>query len=177
MADTITIARPYAKAAFDFAVESNSVDQWLEMITFIGQVTADVTVIDMLKATTGTAEKVALLVTLGGEQLNDNGHNLLKVMAQNERLLVLPEVSVLFAQYFDEYNKQVDADITSATELNDAQQADLAASLEKRLARKVKLNVTIDKSLIAGVIVRVGDLLIDGSVRGKLERLSNQLQS
>ena len=177
MADTITIARPYAKAAFDFAVESNSVDQWLEMITFIGQVTADVTVIDMLKATTGTAEKVALLVTLGGEQLNDNGHNLLKVMAQNERLLVLPEVSVLFAQYFDEYNKQVDADITSATELNDAQQADLAASLEKRLARKVKLNVTIDKSLIAGVIVRVGDLLIDGSVRGKLARLSNQLQS
>ena len=94
MADTITIARPYAKAAFDFAVESNNVDQWLEMITFIGQVTADVTVIDMLKATTGTAEKVALLVTLGGEQLNVNGHNLLKVMAQNERLLVLPEVSV-----------------------------------------------------------------------------------
>ncbi|NRA72688.1 MAG: F0F1 ATP synthase subunit delta [Gammaproteobacteria bacterium] len=177
MADTITIARPYAKAAFDFAVEKNNVDQWLEMITFIGQVTADVTVIDMLKATTGTAEKVALLVTLGGEQLNVNGHNLLKVMAQNERLLVLPEVSVLFAQYFDEYNKQVDADITSATELNDAQQADLAASLEKRLARKVKLNVTIDKSLIAGVIVRVGDLLIDGSVRGKLARLSNQLQS
>ena len=177
MADTITIARPYAKAAFDFAVEKNNVDQWLEMITFIGQVASDVTVIKMLKAMTGTADKVEFLVKLGGEQLDENGHNLLKVMAQNERLSVLPQVAELFAQYRDEFMKQVDADITSATELSDAQMADISASLEKRLARKVKLNVSIDKSLVAGVIIRVGDLLIDGSVRGQLDRLSNQLQS
>jgi len=177
MADLITIARPYAKAAFDFAVEKNDVDQWLEMITFIGQAASNADVVKMLKATTASNEAADLMIKLGGEQLNENGQNFMKVLAQNERLLILPEVSVLFAQYFDEYNKQVDADITSATELNDAQQADLAASLEKRLARKVKLNVSIDKSLVAGVIIRVGDLLIDGSVRGKLDRLSNQLQS
>lgn len=177
MADTITIARPYAKAAFDFAVEKNNIDQWLEMITFIGQVASNADVVKLLKSTTASVDAADLMIKLGGEQLNENGQNLIKVLAQNERLLVLPEVSVLFAQYFDEYNKQVDADITSATELSDAQQADLAASLEKRLARKVKLNVSIDKSLVAGVIIRVGDLLIDGSIRGKLDRLSSQLQS
>jgi len=177
MAEFTTIARPYAKAAFDFAVESNNVDQWLEMITFMGQIASDATVVKMLKAATASQEAADLIIKLGGEQLNENGQNFMKVLAQNERLLVLPEVAVLLAQYVDEFNKQVDADITSATELNDAQQADLAASLEQRLARKVKLNVTIDKSLVAGVIIRVGDLLIDGSVRGKLDRLSNQLQS
>jgi F-type H+-transporting ATPase subunit delta len=177
MADTITIARPYAKAAFDFAVEKNNIDQWLEMITFIGQVASNADVVKLLKAATASSDAADLMIKLGGEQLNENGQNLIKVLAQNERLLVLPEVSVLFAQYFNEYNKQVEADIISATELSDAQQADLAASLEKRLARKVKLNVSIDKSLVAGVIIRVGDLLIDGSVRGKLDRLSSQLQS
>ncbi len=177
MAEFTTIARPYAKAAFDFAVESNNIDQWLEMITFAGQIASDDAVVKMLKATTAANEAADLMIKLGGEQLNENGQNFMKVLAQNERLLVLPEVSVLLTQYVDEYNKKVDAEITSATELNDAQQADLAASLEKRLARKVQLNVSIDKSLIAGVIIRVGDLLIDSSVRGKLERLDNQLQS
>ena len=177
MADLITIARPYAKAAFDFAVEKDNVDQWLEMITFIGQVASNDSVVKMLKATTSASDMADLFIKVGGEQLNENGQNLIKVMAQNERLSVLPEVAVLFAQYRDDYLKQVDADVTSATELSDVQQADLAASLEKRLARKVKLNVSIDKSLVAGVIIRVGDLLIDGSVRGKLDRLSNQLQS
>jgi len=177
MAEYTTIARPYAKAAFDFAVESNNVDSWLVMITFMGQVASNDAVVKMLKASTASQEAADLMIKLGGEQLNENGQNFMKVLAQNERLLVLPEVSELFAEYFDEYNKQVEADITSATELNDAQQAELAASLEKRLARKVKLNVTIDKSLVAGVIIRVGDLLIDGSVRGKLARLGSQLQS
>ena len=177
MAEFTTIARPYAKAAFDFAVESNNIDQWLEMITFAGQIASDDAVVKMLKATTAANEAADLMIKLGGEQLNENGQNFMKVLAQNERLLVLPEVSVLLTQYVDEYNKKVDAEITSATELNDAQQADLAASLEKRLARKVQLNVSIDKSLIAGVIIRVGDLLIDSSVRGTLERLDNQLPS
>ncbi|MCG7532821.1 F0F1 ATP synthase subunit delta [Psychrobium sp. MM17-31] len=177
MAEFTTIARPYAKAAFDFAVESNNVDSWLEMITFMGQVASDDAVVSMLKATTAANEAADLMIKIGGEQLNENGQNLMKVMAQNERLLVLPEVSVLFAEFVDAYKQQVDADVISATELNDAQQAELAASLEKRLGRKVKLNVSIDKSLVAGVIVRVEDLLIDGSIRGKLERLGNQLQS
>jgi F-type H+-transporting ATPase subunit delta len=177
MADLITIARPYAKAAFDFAVEKNNVDQWLEMTAFLGQVASNADVVKLLKATTASVDAADLMIKLGGEQLDENGQNLIKVLAQNERLLVLPEVSVLFAQYFNEYNKQVDAEIISATELSDAQQADLAASLEKRLARKVKLSVSIDKSLVAGVIIRVGDLLIDGSIRGKLDRLSSQLQS
>ncbi|MDP2560452.1 F0F1 ATP synthase subunit delta [Psychrobium sp. 1_MG-2023] len=177
MAEFTTIARPYAKAAFDFAVEKNDVDQWLEMITFIGQVASNDAVVSMLKATTAAQEAADLMIKLGGEQLNENGQNFIKVLAQNERLLVLPEVAVLFAEYHNDYNKQVDAEVTSATKLNKTQRAELAASLEKRLARKVQLNVSIDKSLVAGVIIRVGDLLIDGSVRGKLERLGNQLQS
>ena len=177
MADITTIARPYAKAAFDFAVEKDTVDQWLAMLTFTSEVANNETVINMLKASTAATEMAELFIKVGGEQLNENGQNFIKVMAQNERLSVLPEVAVLFAEFRDEYLKQVEAEVVSATELSDAQQAEVAASLEKRLARKVKLNCSIDKSLIAGMVIRVGDLLIDGSTRGKLNRLGNQLQS
>lgn len=177
MADITTIARPYAKAAFDFAVENSAVDQWAEMLAFAGQVAADDTMAKLLTNTNSGPVMAEMFIQVGGEQLNEHGQNLVKVMAQNGRLTVLPEVAELFALYRDEYLKEIEAEVISATELSDEKQAALAASLEKRLARKVKLNCSIDKSLVAGVVIKAGDLVIDGSVRGKLTRLGDQLQS
>jgi F-type H+-transporting ATPase subunit delta len=98
-------------------------------------------------------------------------------MAENGRLGILSTVSLLFAEYRNEWAKEVEADVVSATELSSEQQQQISVSLEKRLARKVKLNCSIDASLIGGVIIKSGDLVIDGSVSGKLSRLSEKLQS
>jgi len=98
-------------------------------------------------------------------------------MAENGRLEVLSAVSQLYAEFRHEWAKEIEANVVSATELSSEQQQQISVSLEKRLARKVKLNCSVDAELIAGIIIKAGDLVIDGSVRGKLNRLSDKLQS
>ncbi|ASK71133.1 MULTISPECIES: F0F1 ATP synthase subunit delta [Shewanella] len=177
MAELTTIARPYAKAAFDIAVEHNAVDTWAEMLTFAALVSENETMQPLLTGSLASTKLAALFISVCGEQINEQGQNLIKVMAENGRLKVLPAVSELFAQYRNEWAKEVEADVVSAAELSSEQQQQISNSLEKRLARKVKLNCSTDAALIAGVIIKAGDLVIDGSVRGKLSRLSEKLQS
>ena len=177
MAELTTIARPYAKAAFDFAIEQDAVDSWAEMLTFAALVSENETMQPLLAGSLASTKLAALFISVCGEQVNVQGQNLIKVMAENGRLKVLPAVSQLFTEYRNEWAKEVEADVVSATELSSEQQQQISISLEKRLARKVKLNCSTDAALIAGVIIKAGDLVIDGSVRGKLSRLSEKLQS
>lgn len=177
MAELTTIARPYAKAAFDFAIEQDAVDSWAEMLTFAALVSENKTMQPLLAGSLASTKLAALFISVCGEQVNVQGQNLIKVMAENGRLKVLPAVSQLFTEYRNEWAKEVEADVVSATELSSEQQQQISISLEKRLARKVKLNCSTDAALIAGVIIKTGDLVIDGSVRGKLSRLSDKLQS
>lgn len=177
MAELTTIARPYAKAAFDVAVEHNAVDNWAEMLAFAALVSENETMQPLLTGSLASTKLAALFISVCGEQINEQGQNLIKVMAENGRLKVLPAVSQLFTEYRNEWAKEVEADVVSATELSSEQQQQIGISLEKRLARKVKLNCSTDAALIAGVIIKAGDLVIDGSVRGKLSRLSDKLQS
>ncbi|MCL2919910.1 F0F1 ATP synthase subunit delta [Shewanella litorisediminis] len=177
MAELTTIARPYAKAAFDFAVEKQAVDGWAEMLGFAALVSENETMRPLLAGSMASSALAKLFIDVCGEQLNEHGQNLIKVMAENGRLEVLPAVAQLFAEYRLEWAKEVEADVVSATELSDAQKQQIGVSLEKRLARKVKLNCSVDAGLIAGVIIKAGDLVIDGSVSGKLARLSDKLQS
>ncbi|WP_026376055.1 F0F1 ATP synthase subunit delta [Aestuariibacter salexigens] len=177
MSELTTIARPYAKAAFDFAVENNTVASWQEMLIFAGQVAKNETVKQLLSGALAAEHMADIFTKLCGEQLDDKGQNLIKLLAENGRLQVLPEISELFDAMKAEYDKQVDVDVTSAVELSDAQQKELSASLEKRLARKVKLNCNVDPALVAGVIIKAGDIVIDGSVKSKLNRLADALQA
>ncbi|QSX37263.1 F0F1 ATP synthase subunit delta [Shewanella sedimentimangrovi] len=177
MAELTTIARPYAKAAFDFAIEKQAVDSWAEMLSFAALVSENDTMRPLLAGSLASTKLAKLFIDVCGEQINEHGQNLIKVMAENGRLEVLPAVSQLFAEYRNEWAKEVEADVVSASELSSEQQQQISVSLEKRLARKVKLNCSIDAGLIAGVIIKAGDLVIDGSVRGKLTRLSDKLQS
>jgi len=98
-------------------------------------------------------------------------------MAENGRLLVLPEVLQQFNTLRDALEATVDVEVTSAATLSDEQLNKISAAMEKRLSRKVKLNCKIDKSVMAGVVIRAGDLVIDGSIRSRLERLADVLQS
>ena len=181
MSELTTIARPYAKAVFDFAIEQRSIDKstvkkWEDMLGFLAEVVENDTMKDFLTSSF-SAEKLAdTVISICGEQVDQYGQNLIRLMAENKRLTVLPIVFKEFQHYVEEYNAIAEVQVTSAQPLSIAQQEKVAAAMEKKLARKIKLNCNIDTSLIAGVIIRTDDFVIDGSSRGQLNRLANELQ-
>lgn len=177
MSELTTIARPYAKAAFDFAVEKQVVSQWQEMLAFAAEVAKNSDMQAILTSSLAADKLAELFTNICAEQLDQHGQNLVKVLAENGRLQALPDISDLFDHFKAEFDKEIDVDVTSAVELDDKQQADISASLEKRLARKVKLNCNVDPALVAGVLIKAGDTVIDGSVRSKLNRLADALQA
>ncbi|MCW8834696.1 MAG: F0F1 ATP synthase subunit delta [Colwellia sp.] len=177
MSELTTVARPYAKAAFDFAVEAKAIDSWLAQLTFAAQVAQDDTIIGYLTGGASVEQAQTLFLNVCGEQVDGQGQNFIKVMAENERLLVLPQVLEQFIALKAEFEQEVTVDVTSAVKLKVAQTKTLSAALEKRLARKVKLNCIVDKNIVSGLIIQAGDMVIDGSVKGKLSRLATTLQS
>ncbi len=177
MSELTTIARPYAKAAFDFAVEANAIESWLEQLTFAAQVSQDDTIQAYLSGGVSVEQATTLFLNVCGEQVESKGQNFLKLMAENHRLLALPQVLEEFCQLKAEHEKIVNVDVTSAVKLKAAQTKTLSAALEKRLARKVKLNCKVSKDIISGLVIQAGDMVIDGSIKGKLNRLTQTLQS
>ena len=177
MSELTTIARPYAKAAFELAVEKGNVEAWNEMLFFAGQVASDEQASSLLASIPTAAEQADVFIKVCAEQLNEQGQNLIKLMAENERLAAIPAVAEIFAELKAEFDKEIDVDVVSATELAAEQQDKLVAALEKRFARKVKLNCSIDETVVGGLVIKAGDTVIDGSVRGKLDRLAVSLQS
>ncbi|KEY56604.1 F0F1 ATP synthase subunit delta [Serratia sp. DD3] len=177
MSEFITVARPYAKAAFDFAVENQSIERWQKMLTFAAAVTGNEQMAELLSGDIAPDTLSKTFIAVCGDEFDEHGQNFIRVMAENRRLQVLPAVLQQFIALRATLESTVEVDVLSASALNDEQQAKIAAAMEKRLSRKVKLNCKIDKSVLAGVIIRAGDMVIDGSVRGRLERLADVLQS
>ena len=182
MSELTTVARPYAKAAFDFAIEqssieANAINSWLEMLVFAAEVSKDETIKGYLSGGASVEQAQEIFLKICAEQLDSNGQNLIKVMAENGRLLVLPQVVTQFSLLKAEHEQSIDVDITSALELSTEQLSTLSAALEKRLAKKVKLNCNVDASIVSGLIIQAGDMVIDGSIRNKLNRLATTMQS
>ncbi|KGY07889.1 F0F1 ATP synthase subunit delta [Vibrio sinaloensis] len=177
MADMTTIARPYAKAAFDFAVEKDQLDQWGQMLSFAAEVANNEQIHELLTSSMSADKLAEVFVAVCGEQVDEFGQNLIKVMAENGRLQALPDVCAEFLLLKQEHEKEITVEVTSATELSEQQKADISSKLETRLERKVQLNCSVDEALLGGVIIRAGDLVIDNSARGRLSRLSDALQS
>ncbi|SFN54651.1 F-type H+-transporting ATPase subunit delta [Izhakiella capsodis] len=177
MSELATVARPYAKAAFDFAVEHQSIERWQQMLAFAAEVASNVHMADLLSGALTPEATSATFIAVCGDQLDEAAQNLIKVMAENKRLTALPAVLQKFIHLRDAHEASAEVDVISASALSDKQLSKISAAMEKRLSRKVKLNCKIDKSVMAGVIIRAGDMVIDGSVRGRLERLADVLQS
>lgn len=177
MAELTTVARPYATAAFNFAVEQKAVADWQQMLVFASEVAQNDVVEGLLSGSTAAEQLAEMFINICGEQLNTEGQNLIKVLAENKRLSVLPEIAELYAELKAEYEKEIDVDVTSATELSSEQQGKISTALEQRLARKVKLNCNVNPALVAGVVIKAGDTVIDGSVKSKLNRLADALQA
>jgi F-type H+-transporting ATPase subunit delta len=176
MAEKSTIARPYAQAAFDIAQEKGDLKGWSDMLQLLAVVASDALMQDMISNPAIESSKVIdVMAGVAGDNLNDTGKNFLNVLAENGRLNVLPEIAELYEQHRAEAEKTVEAEITSAFPLSDAQKQQLIDALKNRLGRDVSLVAKTDESIIGGAIVRAGDLVIDGSVSSQLDKLSNSL--
>ena len=178
MAELTTLARPYAKAAFEYAQAHQQLANWSAMLGLAAAVSQDDTMQRVLKAPRLTStEKATTFVEVCGDKFDAQARNFLSIVSENNRMELLPEIADMFELYKAEQEKSVDVDVTSAFALNDEQKDKLAKVLSARLGREVRLHAAEDASLIGGVVIRAGDLVIDGSVRGKLAKLAEALKS
>jgi F-type H+-transporting ATPase subunit delta len=176
MAERITTARPYAKAIFALARQDNSLADTADGLIIGAQVVADPRVHALLGSPHVTPAQLSELVNgIAGSKLDEHGRDFVTLLAQNRRLGFLPEVAALFVQMKSEVENAVDVDVTSATALTPDQESRYAAALQKKLGRSVRLRTKIDQGLLGGAVLRAGDLVIDGSIKGRLERLATEL--
>lgn len=176
MAERATVARPYAKAAFAVARESGHVAEWSGWLATARDVVAS-DEFQKLERSPGvsTAELAALVTGICGDGPEGQGKALVAVLAENGRLDFLPEIADRYAELKAEADNVADVEIVSASALDEPQRDRLAGALRTRLRRDVRLHCTVDPNLIGGAVVRSGDLLIDGSLKGRLERLRTEL--
>jgi len=174
--DLITIARPYADAVFARAVETDSLDDWAEMLEFLSAVVADTVVADIISNPAVEHDRrLQLLLDVAGDRLSEEGRNLLRLLVENDRLPVLPGIAMLFHQLKSEHDGAIDVEVISAYVLKPQVEEELAAALKKKLGREVNISSSKDPALIGGVKIRAGDMVIDGSVAGALSQLTNEL--
>ena len=178
MAERATIARPYAKAAFEYARGAKAFAEWSRGLGLAAQIAADPRVSALSKSPSLTAADLAGLVTdVGGADFNAGMQNFVRVLAENHRLLLLPEIAAQYEELRAAVENTVDVEVTSAVALDAAQSESLERALMARLKRQVRMQNSVDSSLLGGAIVRAGDLVIDGSLKGRLERLATELGS
>ena len=183
MADNNTIARPYAQAVFELANEAGDLAAWSESLGLAGELLASGEVAEYLSAPELGDEKrleflTGLFKSAGAGKLDGGdkrGSNFLKLLLENKRVAVLPEIAEHFELLKADIENSVEATVTSATPLSQAQQDEIASSLKKRLGRDVSITTEIDENLIGGAVIRAGDVVIDGSMRARLEGLANVL--
>lgn len=176
MSELTTAARPYARAAFELAQENKAFDKWSEMLEFMAAVAHDPNMIAVLDSPRVTSEQGAeLLISVCEERIDQQGKNFIKLLAENDRFVLLPEVAALYEFYRAEAEGKVDAEVVSAQEVSEGQLAAIAKALKTRLGRDINLTSRIDEKLLGGAVIYAGDLVIDGSVRGKLDKLSTVL--
>lgn len=178
MAEFSTLARPYAKAAFEYAVANGALESWSEALAWLAQLVEDAQLSALLRSpAVGRAQRAGLLIELGGDRLPAPVRNFVQVLAGNDRLLLLPVISAQFQALKADHQRLVEVEVTSAAPLAEDQQQRLAAALARRLGREVRIQVSIDPGLIGGAIIRAGDTVIDGSLRGRLNKLAGALLS
>jgi F-type H+-transporting ATPase subunit delta len=174
MAEKATIARPYAKAAFQYAREHNAFDRWSQVLATGAAVVADERAAPLLTNPRVKPEDlVALIADVCGGALDEHGRNFLLTLATNRRLALLPNIAKMFETLRAEVENVLDVQLVSAVQLDEAQRARMSEALKKRFKREIRLHCSIDPALIGGAIVRAGDFVIDGSLKARLERLTS----
>ena len=178
MAESITIARPYAKAAFEAAKDKEALTAWSEMLSYASAVAMDENMSVVLDHPSLTSEQKAEFFTeICGDNLSQDGKNFIFVLSEHDRLGLVPDVSELFENFKAQLELSVDVEVESAFELGKEQQEKLAQALSKKLDRTVNVSSTVNDALIGGAIIRANDLVIDASVRGKIAKLAEAMNA
>jgi F-type H+-transporting ATPase subunit delta len=173
-----TLARPYAEAIAKLAGESGSWSLWSERLALLALVANDSQVQGLATNPAVPGTRVAeIILAVCGEKLGAEGGNLTQLLAENKRLVLLPEIVSLFEALKSEQEGELTAHITSAFSLAAEQMAGLVAKLEAKFGRKVTASQSVDSELIGGVVIQVGDEVMDASVRGGLEALAVTLKA
>ena len=176
MSGLTTLARPYAKAAFELSRNSDNLAGWDEMLNAAGAVTADGGMANWLKSPHSTAEKaVEIIVEAIGGEVDPGFQGYLGVLAANDRLSLCGEISRMFEQLRQDAEKRLQVRVVSAVALQDAETERMQAALAKRFEREITLNNEIDVNVLGGAIIYAGDQVIDGSLLGRLNRLETSL--
>jgi F-type H+-transporting ATPase subunit delta len=184
MAEDNTLARPYAEAIFDVAQAEGKLAEWSAALEAAGLVAADEALIDEIENPKfDDAELLTLLQSIFAGMpeagpfaaKQGEGANFLRLLIENGRVAVLPEISTAFEALKAEVENVVDVSITSATAMNEAEQKQIADALTARLGRDINMTTAVDADLIGGAIIRAGDFVIDGSVRSQLSKLATTL--
>lgn len=178
MAELSTLARPYAKAAFEFAREKNALALWSKQLATCAAIVTDDAMAAVLDNPSLTDEEQAQTMNnVCGDATANEVKNFISILAENKRLALLPELRAQFELFKANQEKSVDVEVVSAFELNDATAEKLANVLRNKLERDVKVSTSTDKDLLGGVLIRAGDMVIDGSVRGRLNKLAEAMNS
>jgi F-type H+-transporting ATPase subunit delta len=185
MADNNTIARPYAQAVFEVAQENNALAELSESLTVARALLGDEQVVAFLgRPSLNDAQRLEFLQGLFAKAVgkgsvfagsSDHGTNFFKMLLENRRVAVLPEIADQFEALKAEIENKVDVVVTSASPISASQKERIGQALRKRLGREVSIETEIDENLIGGAVIRAGDVVIDGSLRARLEGLANAL--
>ena len=176
MAENLTVARPYAEAAFSVALDEKDLDGWQSMLEAMSIACQNEYFSDHLKLAANSQSAANSLISLLGELVNPSGVNFIKVIGENNRFEVIPEVFQEFVRLRRKYEKRLECTLISARAFSDSEIESLKDKLAKKYDAKIELTVTIDESLIGGAVLKVGDKVIDASVKAGLIGLSSTLR-
>lgn len=171
-----TLARPYAKAAFEFARDTQAISSWNTFLQTCALIAADEHAQVLMKDPAVLPEmRAAFFEDILQNRFDASQKNFIQLLSEESRLTVLPQIAELFALYQADYEKTIDVVAVSFRSISEQQKEAIALKLEKRLGRKVSVTTEIDPTLIGGLVIRAGDLVIDGSIRTRLQKLREQL--
>jgi len=176
MAELATIARPYANAVFDLAKRESALDQWSRMLSTVHATSVHPTISAMLDSPDMPANAKAFrLAEVCGDELDDRGKKFLQALADNDRLTLLSEIRTQFEVLRAEEERSLDVEVITAFDLSSEQSESLRQALSTKFSKDITIESRVDASLIGGAVIRAGDTVIDGSVRGKLTKLAETL--
>lgn len=178
MSEQISLARPYAKAIFEIARDSGDYSLWSDQLEFLATVAADSAMKEIIQNPEITEQRFTnLILDVGKDQFNEHTQNLVKLLVHNDRLAAAEDINQQFLVLRDEAEQVIEAQLITASEVDDAQKQSIETALSGRLGKKIKLETSVDESLIGGAVVRAGDWVVDGSVKAQLQDLVGAIGS
>ena len=178
MSELSSLARPYAKAIFELARDAGEYAQWSDQLELLAAIAGDEAMQDLVSSPVVSEQQLTdIVLGVAGEQLNEQGQNLARLLVHNGRLSVMSAIREQFQEMRDEAEQVIEARLITASEVDDAQKQSIEAALSKRLGKQIKLEAEVDESLIGGAVVRAGDWVVDGSVKAQLQDLVHAIGS